>query len=193
MYEMQKMERDEKGAYTYPESTEVVTVSENEIGTTLQKLFQSNTETVFEVNSTFKSINEKQVTYLTPSDNEFVDIGDGHTDAYQIYTLDEDSGSYIAFLIDNGYQDFSEESIRDRWKKMYQEMTTFRYEKITDSDVKIKVSAKTKSAEIVSHFYDDGDSMLEVITEISIENLSLAKQKEIKDEFEKIVKSIRIV
>lgn len=135
------------------------------------------------------TINKNNVIYARPSD-DFEDAGEGHTDAYQIYTYDDNDKNYIAFLIDNGYSDYTESEIKQRWQQMYGTLLEFSFESISDMPFKIRVRAKTENEMIVSHIYQDGEGMLEVLYEIDL--INTPEKKELEKEFEKIISSIKI-
>lgn len=137
------------------------------------------------------TVNENNVIYTRPSD-DFDDAGDGHTDAYQIYTYDSNVKNYIAFLIDNGYSDYTENAIRQRWQQMYGTLLEFEFESISNVPLKIQVRGKTKSEMIVSRIYQDGEGMLEVLYEIDLMDTSEKEKVVIKKEFEKVISSIKI-
>lgn len=136
-----------------------------------------------------KTVNEKTVIYTRPSD-DFEDAGDRHTDAYQIYTYDSNDKNYIAFLIDNGYTGFTESAIKQRWNQMYGKLIEFEF--ISDMPKKIQVRGKTKSEMIVSHIFQDGDGMLEVLYEIDLRKSSEKEKEGLEKEFEKVISSIKI-
>lgn len=136
-----------------------------------------------------KTVNENTVIYTRPSD-DFEDAGDGHTDAYQIYTYDSNDKNYIAFLIDNGYSGFTESAIKQRWNQVYGKLIDFEF--ISDMPKKIQVRGKTKSEMIISHIFQDGDGMLEVLYEIDLMNNSEKEKEGLEKEFEKVISSIKI-
>lgn len=88
-----------------------------------------------------KTVNENTVIYTRPSD-DFEDAGDGHTDAYQIYTYDSNDKNYIAFLIDNGYSGFTESAIKQRWNQVYGKLIDFEF--ISDMPKKYRLEEKQR-------------------------------------------------
>ena len=142
-------------------------------------------------NLTFTTINKNIISYSIPSD-DFDDIGDGHTDAYQIFSYRKGENSYIAFLIDNGYKDFSETSIKNRWQVLYGDIHDFQYKELDESILKIKVSAKTNTKELNSCFFIDGDGLLEVMAEINILALTENNQKKAIQEYWKLIESVKV-
>lgn len=127
----------------------------------------------------FLSLNEKQINYIRPS-NDFEDAGDGHTDAYQIYTYDSNDKNYIGFLIDNGYLEYTENAIKQRWQQMYGTLLEFNFQAVSNMPKKIQVSGKTKNEMINSHIYQDGEGKLEVLYEIDLVNTSEKEKEELK-------------
>lgn len=136
-----------------------------------------------------KTVNENTVIYTRPS-FDFEDAGNGHTDAYQIYTYNSNDKNYIAFLIDNGYTGFTESAIKQRWNQMYGKLIEFEF--VSDMPKKIQVRGKTKSEMIISHIFQDGDGMLEVLYEIDLRNNSDKEKEGLEKEFEKVISSIKI-
>ena len=188
-----KLIRDKDGSYSYPSkdlSVELQTdISNEELGKKILELFMEDENKINYEYMSFMSLNEKQINYIRPSDN-FEDAGDGHTDAYQIYTYDCNDKNYLAFLIDNGYSDFTENAIKQRWQQMYGTLIEFEFQFVSNMPERIKVKGKTKSEMIVSHIYQDGEGMLEVVYEIDLTNT--IEKEMIEKEFEKVIASIKI-
>lgn len=138
----------------------------------------------------FQSINENKVIYKCPSD-DFIDIGDGHTDAYQIYVNESDPQSQIAFLIDNGYSEISKQGVRKRWKQIYGKLKDYCFEEKKEDVLQIVVRAKTEQAVVKSYFYQDGEDLLEVLTEIS-NNIPETRKLELEKEINSIIESVSI-
>lgn len=127
------------------------------LGNQVLKIFSRNECSYDSDSFVFKTVNENNVIYLRPSE-DFEDIGDGHTDAYQIYTYEKNDKNYIAFLIDNGYSDFTETSIKQRWQQMYGILTEFHFLAVDNTYEKIVVQGGTKGEMITSHIYQDGEA-----------------------------------
>lgn len=168
-------------------------VFENEdivgLGNQVSEILSQNMNSSDNDSLVLKTVNENNVIYTRPSD-DFEDAGDGHTDAYQIYTYDSNDKNYIAFLIDNGYSDFTENAIKQRWNQMYGTLIDFKF--ISDMPKEIQVRGKTKSEMIISHIFQDGEGMLEVLYEIDLVNNSEKEKEGLEKEFEKVISSIRI-
>ena len=62
-------------------------------------------------NGGFETADDSKVSYKLLPD-EYIDIEDGHTDAYQIYIHEEYENNYIGFMIDTAYESFSSEDIK---------------------------------------------------------------------------------
>lgn len=138
----------------------------------------------------FLSINQNRVEYSLPSE-DFIDAGDGHTDAYQIYRSEKDEGSYIAFFIDNGYSKISRRGIKKRWKQIYGRMKEYHFEWKEEGLLRAAASAKADKSNINAYFYQDGEDLLEILTEIS-NNIAEEQQMEIGKEMKRIVESVSI-
>lgn len=139
----------------------------------------------------FTTLYDSIVSYTRPSD-DFVDRGDGGTDAYQIYAYEENDKSYMAFLMDNGYTELTEKTIRKRWGQMYGELLEFKHKTVNEGPLKILIKARTADKLITSNIYQDGDGFFEMVTEIDTKSISSKKQKSIEEEFKKVIESIKI-
>lgn len=177
------IDKEEKKEYVF-EKEDIIGLG-NQVSKILSKGMNCNDR----VSLVLKTVNENTVIYTRPSDN-FEDAGNGHTDAYQIYTYESNDKNYIAFLIDNGYSSFTESAIKQRWNQMYGKLIEFEF--VSDIPKKIQVRGKTKSEMIISHIFQDGDGMLEVLYEIDLRNNSDKEKEGLEKEFEKVISSIKI-
>lgn len=73
---------------------------------------------------------------------------------------------------------------------MYGKLIEFEF--VSDMPKKLQVRGKTKSEMIVSHIFQDGDGMLEVLYEIDLMDNSEKEKEGIEKEFEKVISSIKI-
>ena len=191
-----RLKRDSYGAYEWDKNDKGIDIDLNSsceyIGNLIYTLFYEEEKKVLieEEIVSFQTVNENEVTFNSPSDS-FLDIGDGHTDAYQIYTYENDEKSLIAFLIDNGYSEISKPEIERRWTQIYGTLKEYSYEEVDKDLLKLVVCAATDKLSIKSYFYQDGGDLLEVLTEIST-NVSGEQRLEIEKEIENVIKSIRI-
>ncbi len=196
-YKLARLKRDSDGSFSWIKN-DMATVlpldfSEEYMGKLLYNLLDVEKISHEEEKDLawFQSLNGNKVIFNRPSD-DFMDIGDGHTDAYQIYINKNDEKSYIAFLIDNGYPEINSQGIESCWKQMHGYLEEYNFEEIKDGLLKIIVSAKTAQSNIKSYFYQDGEDLLEVLTEIST-NISGETQINIMKEINNIIESIKIV
>lgn len=196
-YKLARLKRDSDGSFSWIKN-DLETVlpldsSEEYMGQLLYNLLDIE-EINHEVKKDlawFQSVNENKVIFNRPSD-DFIDIDDGHTDAYQIYINQNDDKSYIAFLINNGYMEINSQGIERRWKQIYGYLEDYNFEESKDGLLKIIVSAKTARSYIKSYFFQDGEDLLEVLTEVST-NISEDKQLNLMGEMKRTIDSIKIV
>lgn len=196
MLKIRRLIRQSDGSYSWIKDDKGIEIfiseSEEHIGQLVYNMFylDENNETKERNTVFFQSVNENKVIYKRPSDN-FIDIGDGHTDAYQIYKNENDQKSYIAFLIDNGYSEISNDGIQKRWEQIYGKIKEYHFEEKNGELLKILVSAKTRQSNVRAYFYQDGEDLLEVLTEIS-NNIPEIQRLEIEKEINDIIDSISI-
>ena len=121
-----------------------------------------------------------------------MDCGDGHTDAYQVFALEDAPKNKIAFLVDSGYSELSEASIKKKWQEQYGELSEFYFQPTSAHPLLLKIDGKTAFANIISYLYQDGDGIMEVIASIDLRQPQETQGK-VKAEFEMIVSSILIL
>ena len=142
-------------------------------------------------NGGFETADDSKVSYkLLP--NEYIDIEDGHTDAYQIYIHEEYENNYIGFMIDTAYESFSDEDIKKTWTRWYGALKTFKYKEIDNKEYYVEISGKNKKIEKQSFLFKDGEEVLELTFEIDLANTPLELQKRIRKDFIELVESVKV-
>ena len=161
------------------------------LGETVRNLALNAKDIDFEC-SGFETADDSKVSYKLLPD-EYIDIEDGHTDAYQIYIHEEYENNYIGFMIDTAYESFSSEDIKKTWIRWHGDLKSFKYKEIDDKEYYVEVSGKNKKIEKHSYLYKDGEEVLELTFEIDLVNTPLELQEKIKKDFKKFVKSVKVV
>ena len=138
----------------------------------------------------FLTLSGSKVTY-TPLSDGYNDLGDGHTDAYQIFADTRNENNVLSFMIDSGYASFSKADIQSAFTKYYGELLEFCFEEFTDCLYLYKISAKTSNRMIVSYLFEEQDELLEVLYQIEL-NASHEEFSRVQRDFEQLVSSIRI-
>ena len=138
----------------------------------------------------FLTLSGSKVTY-TPLSEGYNDLGDGHTDAYQLFADTRNENNILSFMIDSGYASFNKADIQSAFIKYYGELLEFRFEEFTDRLYLYKISAKTNDRIIVSYLFEDQDSLLEVLYQIEL-NASQEEFSRVQRDFEQLVSSIKI-
>lgn len=59
--------------------------------------------------------------------------------------------------------------------------------------MEIEIYGKNETTTIVSYLYQDGDGMIEILTELNDSLLSKEEQEKIEEEFKRIIDSVSIV
>lgn len=141
-------------------------VPDKELGIKVMEMFQLPEQAPKAVFNEFETANGSTVKYRMNIDG-FVDAGDGHTDAYQVFQHENDENTFLAFMIDSGYQDINEDAIKSCWEKRYGNIEEYEFQRIHSGHIEIMASAKTKNAYIRSYFYRDAEDWLELSVYIS--------------------------
>ncbi|MEB3024939.1 MULTISPECIES: hypothetical protein [unclassified Parvimonas] len=165
------------------------------LGETVRNLALNSKDIDFEnisKNGGFETADDSKVSYKLLPD-EYIDIEDGHTDAYQIYIHEEYENNYIGFMIDTAYESFSSEDIKKTWTRWHGDLKSFKYKEIDDKEYYAEVSGKNKKIEKHSYLFRDGEEVLELTFEIDLVNTPLDLQEKIKKDFKKFVKSVKVV
>ena len=140
-----------------------------------------------------ETLNDSRVEYKVLDFSNYIDKGDAHTDAYQVYVHEEYENNYIGFMIDTAYESFSSEDIKKTWTRWHGDLKSFKYKEIDDKEYYVEVSGKNKKIEKHSYLYKDGEEVLELTFEIDLVNTPLDLQEKIKKDFKKFVKSVKVV
>lgn len=189
-----KLIRDTDGGYVEPVNQPPLEIPADapvlQMGETVLSLFSPGLESPANETLSFETVHGSVVTYRRPSD-AFQDCGDGHTDAYQVFALEDAPGSHIAFLIDSGYHDLSKAAVQERWQEQYGPLSEFRFRRRRKLPLIASMQGRTAEAEIISHIYQDGEGTLEILA--CIEHLlSLETQETVRAEYQMLIRSIAI-
>ncbi|MFI3212222.1 MAG: hypothetical protein R3Y24_02675 [Eubacteriales bacterium] len=171
--------RETKTTISFEES-DVKTLCKN-----IHKIFNGDQLTNNDNILSFKTSHGNIVSYTALPDG-FINMGDGHTDAYQIYEHEDSDKTYIGFFIDSGYDSFTEMSIKNKWQGWYRDLLDFKFEVINKE--RIKISAKTNDKIIKSYLIREKDRFIEVKYEVEISD----KKSEVERAFKKLISSIKI-
>ena len=165
------------------------------LGETVRNLALNSKDIDFEnisKNGGFETADDSKVSYKLLPD-EYIDIEDGHTDAYQIYIHEDYENNYIGFMIDTAYESFSSEDIKKTWTRWHGDLKSFKYKEIDNKEYYVEITGKNKKMEKHSYLYKDGEEVLELTFEIDLVNTPLELQEKIKKDFKKFVKSVKVV
>ena len=192
--EIVKLIRDTDGGYIEPVNQPPLKVPTGipaaQLGETVLSLFSSGPESSANETLSFETVHGSVVTYRRPSD-AFQDCGDGHTDAYQVFALEDAPGSHIAFLIDSGYHDLSKAAVQERWQEQYGPLSAFRFRRRRKLPLIASMQGRAAEAEVISHIYQDGEGTLEILA--CIEHLlPLETQETVRAEYQMLIRSIAI-
>ena len=196
VYHVEQLIRERNGSYVWDESADGINLdldcTEEQMGRVIYKMFHEEilsdagrSDTV-----SFETVNHQTIQFVHPPD-QFQDVGDGNTDAYQIYTYQDDEKTYIAFLIDNGYAQVNQQGILKRWKQIYGNVQDFHFVKNTEGVIKYVATAKTQETIIKSYFCKDGDGWLEILLEIN-NQFSIEHKTQVIEYMEEMIKTIKI-
>ena len=139
----------------------------------------------------FETADDSKVSYKLLPD-EYIDIEDGHTDAYQIYIHEDYENNYIGFMIDTAYESFSNEDIKKTWTRWHGDLKSFKYKEIDNKEYYVEITGKNKKMEKHSYLYKDGEEVLELTFEIDLVNTPLELQEKIKKDFIELVESVKV-
>ena len=167
---LMKLEQSPSRAYLFPKSQDSIEVEmdvpDKELGIKVMEMFQLPEQAPKAAFNEFETANGSTVKYRMDIDG-FIDAGDGHTDAYQVFRHENDENTFLAFMFDSGYQDVNEDAIKSCWEKQYGNLEEYEFQRIHSGHIEIMAGAKTKNAYIRSYFYRDAEDWLELSVYIS--------------------------
>lgn len=189
-----KLIRESDGGYVWPENQPPLEVPADtpaaQMGAEILSLFSPGLEIPDNETLSFETIHGGIISYRRPSD-AFADCGDGHTDAYQVFTLEDAPRSHIAFLIDSGYQELSKAAVLEKWQEQYGPLSAFRFQRRRKRPLLASMQGKTAKAEIASQIYRDGEGTMEVLCLIE-QALPPEAQEAMRTEYQAVIRSIAI-
>jgi hypothetical protein len=165
----------------------------NDLLQNIYKIKEILTGTVSELNAeqSFKTLEGNLVSYQELPDS-YEDLGDGHTDAYQMYADSENSKNLLAFMIDNGYDSFESKDIESKFIQFWGPLEAYEYTFLDDEQLYARVYALSTQYEIYSYIFKDGDSYLEIQYQLDRIHTSTEQRKKIQADFEELIQSVKI-
>jgi len=192
--QLSKLVRDTDGSYSWPAGLVPVEVpagtAAERLGAAVLSLLSEPPEPCGSGTMTFETVHDRTVTYRRPSD-EFTDCGDGHTDAYQVFSYEDAPQSYLAFLIDSGYSRLSGPAIQEKWREQYGTLLEFRFQAAHKPPLLCRVYGRTDRQILTSCLFKDGGGSVEVLASIALE-LPKDTREKIAREFEAVIRSISL-
>lgn len=192
--EIVKLIRDTDGGYIEPVGQPPLEIPADapaaQLGEALLSLFSPGLESSANETLSFETVHGSVVSYCRPSD-AFLDCGDGHTDAYQVFTLADASRSHIAFLIDSGYEALSKAAVQRRWQEQYGTLSEFSFQRRRKLPLAASMRGRTAKAEIESNIYRDGEGTMEVLSLIE-RALPPEVREAAQAEYQTVIRSITV-
>ena len=189
-----KLIRESDGGYVWPENQPPLEIPADtpaaQMGAEILSLFSPGLEIPANETLSFETIHGGIISYRRPSD-AFADCGDGHTDAYQVFALEDAPRSHIAFLIDSGYQELSKAAVLEKWQEQYGPLSAFRFQRRRKPPLLASMQGKTAKAEIASQIYRDGEGTMEVLCLIE-QALPPEAQEAMRTEYQAVIRSIAV-
>lgn len=139
----------------------------------------------------FKTLENNLVSYQELPDG-YDDLGDGHTDAYQMYGDAANNRNLLAFMIDSGYESFGEADVKEAFERFWGPLESYDYTLSDDSMLYAKVHALSRQYEIQSYFFKDGETYLDVQYQLDRLQTSEERRRAIQADFERLIQSIAI-
>ena len=161
------------------------------LGETVRNLALNSKDIDFECGG-FETADESKVSYKLLPD-KYIDIEDGHTDAYQIYIHEDYENNYIGFMIDTAYESFSSEDIKKTWTRWHGDLKSFKYKEIDNKEYYVEITGKNKKIEKHSYLFKDGEEVLELTFEIDLVNTPLDLQEKIRKDFVEFAESVKVI
>ena len=155
-----------------------------------------------------ETLNDSRVEYKVLDFSNYIDKGDAHTDAYQIYVHEEYENNYIGFMIDEGYENQSNTSVKKLWGKLFRDslsekikkiwtrwygtLKSYEYKEIKNKAYYVQIIGKTNKIERHSYLFKDGENFLELTFQIDLVDTPLDLQEMIRKDFIELAESVKI-
>lgn len=193
------LERDPDGGYNYPTYSPQTVLHRDrpseELGAAVKAVLSGRTLPEDDDFRSFETVQGSRVTYRRPSDL-FLDGGDGHTDAYQVYWQAEYPNNVMAFLISDRYTNelpqCSGADVRRHWQAEYGQLLYFNFSRHKGGGPWMEARGRTADKAIIAYVFPDGVDTMEVMLEVDLVNTPDEVQEQFFHEFEAMVLSIQI-
>jgi hypothetical protein len=159
----------------------------DELGKTLLQCLDAKRELPVSDRREFTTLDERLIEYKAPPD-EYENIGDGNTDAYQIFEH-ETGNAYFGFFFATKYDSMDEQGIESLWVSYYGKLTDFRFDKENHALFQYTAGTKTSKSLIRSYFFLDDDCWSEFLLKIDTNGLTPARIDKIVEDYMRIVES----
>jgi hypothetical protein len=162
----------------------------DELGKTLLQCLNAKRELPVSDRREFATLDERVIEYKAPPD-EYENIGDGNTDAYQIFEH-ENGNACFGFFFATKYDSMDGQGVKSLWTSYYGKLTDFEFDKENHALFQYTAGAKTSKSLIRSYFFLDDDCWSEFLLKIDTNGLAPERIDKIVEDYMRIVESCAV-
>ena len=195
-YTITEMKQNPNGEYLGSEDTPAVTLplaaNAKELGQAVLDYFDMHKKCNNDNMRSFSLLSGGKLEYRAPSSG-FLDVGDAHTDAYQVYIFEEAQDCYIGFIFADFYKEISRKGIENKWKSSYKIDGPVMFRKAEGGFFLYEASYDDALWAIQSKFFLEDSHWQEWAMFIDKSKCGEDTISQIKSEYNEIAKSCRII
>ena len=121
--------------------------------------------------------------------DDYINVGDAHTDAHQVFEYAENSNTYFGFFYGTDYESLDFATVKEIWERDYRNLLKFDFAQIEEDPFSYTAKAEGKGKIIRALFFKDGGIWNEFLLYIDTSILVKKQVNNILADYEAIAKS----
>ena len=136
----------------------------------------------------FQLLDGRTMLFKRPPD-EYVNVGDAHTDAHQVFEHAEMSGVFFGFSYGTSYDQLDSTTVKKIWERYYGSLGAFEFSRTTEPPFSHVAKAEGKDRIIRAFFFTDDGIWNEFLLHVNTSSLSKKQVKCIMADYEATARS----
>ena len=136
----------------------------------------------------FQLFDGRTMRFKMPPD-DYINVGDAHTDAHQVFEYAENSNVYFGFIYGTNYDPLDSATVKEIWERYHGSVLKFDFARVEEGPFSYIAKAEGKDKIIRALFFMDGGIWNEFLLHIDTSNLAKKQVKSTLADFEATAKS----
>ena len=136
----------------------------------------------------FQLFDGRTMRFKMPPD-DYINVGDAHTDAHQVFEHAENSNVYFGFIYGTDYDPLDSATVKEIWERYYGNLLKFDFAQVEEGPFSYIAKAEVKDKIIRALFFMDGEIWNEFLLHINKSKLAKKQVNSILADYETTAKS----